>query len=355
MSDEKVRVSWLVDSLPSVSAGGNTSDFVDSLLGPGDDCGVVRTTGPVDVVIGTDYVRGVKFSLFESGHLTLRDIGRFLVTANTSDLAAMGADPVAFLAVVRYAPDMTDEDFQEVMLGIDEACCHYDLRLLGGDSGSAERLILSGTAVGLCPAGKALRRDAAQPGDVVCVTGPLGGAGAAVALLQAGLDAQVDSADWLALVRRWKEPVAQPEVGLALRAARVRVAAQDISDGLRATVRELSEASRVAVVLDLDAIPLGEGVSSAARHLKVGAANLAISGSTDFSICFACHPDDMPRVREEFRRIGAAYWPVGQCEVGERVWVRSSDGALQEAPGAEWRHQKGEIGVLLSELRTQVK
>ena len=98
----------------------------------GDDCAVVHIDGSVDLVVGSDYVRGPKFMLYESGHLTLADLGRFCVTANASDLAAMGAAPLGFLSVVRYPSEMSEDEFREVLSGIDQACVQY-LRL-GGDT-----------------------------------------------------------------------------------------------------------------------------------------------------------------------------------------------------------------------------
>lgn len=350
MRDEKGRVAWLIDTLASVTAGVLSEGLGEAIHGAGDDCGVLRIAGPADLVIGSDYVRGVKFSMYEAGHMSLRDVGRFLVVANASDLAAMGADPVAFLAVVRYPPEMSDLEFEEVMRGIDEACVRYQLVLLGGDTGSAERLILSGTAVGLCPTGTYLSRDSAQPGDVLCVTGKLGTAGAAVAALQAGIVGRLNSPDWGALVRAWTEPHAQLDVGRALRKVGVRVACQDVSDGLRATARELGEASRVAVVLELGGLPVGEGVGAVAQHLGVEPSALAVSASTDFCICFACHPDDLPAVDGALRDVGASSWRVGRCELGAGVWVDSAGGRREAAPGAEWRHQPGDIGSVVSEL-----
>lgn len=256
MSDEKSRVRWLLGELGSVRRGGDGSvDGVSvSITVDGthpDDCAVLEVEGRADIVIGTDYVRGPKFLLFERGHLTLSDIGRYCVTANTSDLAAMGAQPIGFFAVVRYPTEMTDEEFSEVMSGIDSGCSTYGMRLLGGDTGSAERLILAGTALGICEVGTALRRDAARPGDVVAVTGQLGGAGAALAAVAANIEDQLGAVTLESVVQCWRETSAQPLAGRAIHSVSRRVAGQDVSDGLRATLRELGEASGVSIMLVL--------------------------------------------------------------------------------------------------------
>src|SRR5262249_25140100 len=141
--DEKVLVEWVAHELGSSGLRGGDSRWSAPIgAAEGDDCAVV-SIGGVDLVIGTDYVRGPKFSMFEAGELSCRDLGRFLAVANASDIAAMGADPWGMLVVVRYSKDMTEGDFHEVMYGVDEVCAAHGFRLLGGDTGSAERLILS--------------------------------------------------------------------------------------------------------------------------------------------------------------------------------------------------------------------
>jgi thiamine-monophosphate kinase len=320
------------------------------MVGAGDDCAVLGPFGEYDVIVGTDYVRGVKFLLFEQGLMSLRDVGRFLVTANASDLAAMGADPVSFLAVVRYPSSMNDQDFREVMRGIDEGCAAYGLNLSGGDTGSAERLIVSGTAVGSCPHGEALLRSRAEPGDVIAVTAPVGAAGAAVAAHSKGLWSTLDEGTQKALLEAWTQCSAQVDAGVALRRTGVRVSAQDVSDGLRATARELAEASSVAAVLDLASVPVGAGVSDAAAALDLHPVALAVSGSTDFCLCFTCAPEDLPVVQEALRAVRTNCWVVGRCELGTGVWAKGEDGRM-EMPGSEWRHRPGDLTTLIEEIR----
>jgi thiamine-monophosphate kinase len=316
-----------------------------------DDCAVIHIDGSVDVVVGSDYVRGPKFTLYEAGFLTPWQLGWFCVTANASDLAAMGASPLGYLAVVRYPKEMSDDDFMAVMSGIDEACRASDLRLLGGDTGSAERLILSGTALGLCEAGSALRRCGAEPGDVVAVTGQLGGAGAAVAAVTRDVHRKLTGSAWASLLDCWTAPRAHIDAGRALARTGVRVACQDVSDGLRATAREIGEASHVSVILDLDALPLRHGVADVAALIGVPTEALAISASTDFCLAFACHPDDFGEVSESLATTGYSATIVGRCEPGEGVWTVSRNGDLIVAPGEEWRHQDDEIKAIIDRLR----
>src|SRR5205823_3775557 len=127
---------------------------------------------------GSDYVRGSKFTLFELGHLSHYDLGYYLAIANFSDIAAMGAKPLALLSVVRYPPEMADSDFDLVLQGIADGAQACSAANVGGDIGEAERLMLSATALGVCAPGRALLRSGAKAGDVLCLTGEVGTAGA---------------------------------------------------------------------------------------------------------------------------------------------------------------------------------
>jgi thiamine-monophosphate kinase len=317
-----------------------------------DDCAVLALKAPVDIVLGTDYVRGPKFHLYEAGFLSDRDIGRFCVTANASDLAAMGAVGVGFLSVVRYPKDFSDERFREVLSGIDEACEAYGLCLLGGDTGSAERLILSGSAVGVCLPGKNLRRNSARPGDVVAVTRQVGGAGAAVLASSAGIVPRLPPEKWAMLLSCWTGLNAQMNAGQVLASTGCRVACQDVSDGLRATANEIALASRVGILLDLQMIPLGDGVADVATVVDVDPRELAISASTDFCLCFTCSEDSFRHISHHLSELGVTAYVVGKCVEGAGVWTANENGEKTVAPGVEWKHQSGDIAsVVLDGLR----
>ena len=147
-----------------------------------DDCAVVNLSSTIDLCIGSDFVRGEGFLLFQLGLLSRAQIGHYLVGANLSDIAAMGATPVGLVVAARYGPRQSDEQFAEIMEGVVRACSMYGAPLLGGDTGSYELPVLSASAFGVCPPGKALLRRNGKPGDMVYLSGSIGTAGAAFAL-----------------------------------------------------------------------------------------------------------------------------------------------------------------------------
>ncbi len=318
-----------------------------------DDCAVISCQGDFDLVVGTDYVRGPKFMLHELGYLSLYDLGYYLVAANLSDVAAMGASPLGVLTVVRYPPGMTDAEFTEVMTGIrDSAAAHGTLNI-GGDIGGAERLILSATALGAAPVGRAMTRSNGSAGDVLYVTGPVGDAGAAVLyfskLKPAGksLDDDVEAE----LLRPWRRPQARLGAGAALARQDLATACQDISDGLRATVDELAAASHVGAEVNLADVPIGRGARAVADLLDVDPCALAMSASVDFELLFCSPPDRCADVDAALAEAGVHPVAIGRLVVDPHI-VGIRDGVPVPLPGVAWRHQSEDPeSVVLPSLR----
>lgn len=118
-SDEPTRLTQVIGTLFADQAKGwstrlSEGEQTDLLVGADaqDDCAVFRIQGTQDLVLGSDYVRGPKFRLYELGYLNDYDIGYYLAMANFSDIAAMGAQPIALLSVIRYPRTMTGRRVQ---------------------------------------------------------------------------------------------------------------------------------------------------------------------------------------------------------------------------------------------------
>ena len=144
-------------------------------VGPGDDAAVLPWTTGEDLVVTTDVVaEGVHYPAAAKP----QDIGRFVVHVNLSDLAAMGATPRGFLLAYAAPPDTAPAWFEGVAAGSAAALRAHGCPLLGGDTKEAGTRVLTGTALGAVPRGRAVLRSGAREGDVVAVTGALGGPGA---------------------------------------------------------------------------------------------------------------------------------------------------------------------------------
>ena len=114
--------------------------------------------------------------LIESKHfpegMSYFDMGFKSVTVNVSDLAAMGADPLAFLLSIAVYRDLEVDDFKEIIKGVISACEYYGIPLIGGDTNEASEIIISGTALGLCD--NPLMKNTSNEGDLICLTGNVG-------------------------------------------------------------------------------------------------------------------------------------------------------------------------------------
>lgn len=331
-AQEFAPVTWPDQSRIELVAGADAQD----------DCAVFRFSGTHELVVGSDYVRGPKFRLYEMGYLDEYDLGHYLVAANISDIAAMGAKPIGLLSVVRYPPDMTDSVFSRVMEGIRDACALFGCLNVGGDIGGAERLILSASALGACPAGGSLLRAGARPGDVVCLTGPTGLAGAAMSYLRAARpDATIDRDHLDTMLARWKRPQARVDEGLALSASGVVTSCQDTSDGLKATLEGIAHASGVGITVREDHLPVPRAVAAVASHLGLDQLTVVMGDSVDFELVFTVPAESVGALadRLHFHRIGVV--------TRERVLsLHRIDGTRTGLPGKAWRHVPDEPGAV---------
>ena len=205
-----------------------------------------------------------------------------------SDLAAMGAEPVAFTLALTL-PEYNRRWLEAFSQGLAAASHAMSLALIGGDT-TRGPLTLTLQVHGLVPAGQALCRHAAQVGDRICVSGTLGEAGAALAHLEelANESEAVINADVRQLLTRYTRPQPRLALGQALR-GRAR-AAIDISDGLASDLQHILARSAVGATLDAAAIPRSP---SLIRHSGEQALDLALRAGDDYELCFTW-PADQP-------------------------------------------------------------
>ncbi|HEX2316766.1 MAG TPA: thiamine-phosphate kinase [Thermomonospora sp.] len=306
-----------------------------------DDCAVFRLDGAQELVLGSDYVRGVKFGLYELGYLDGHDLGYYLAMANFSDIAAMGAQPIALLSVVRYPRTMPDEEFARVLRGIDDACGRVGAPNVGGDIGTAERLILSASAVGVVEAGRSLLRSGARPGDRLCVTGPTGIAAAAQRYF-GGLDetgTRLSAAAEESLLRAWRRPEALVAEGRRLSTSGLVTSCQDTSDGLKAGIVSIAARSGVGFVVEEEALPVVDAVAEVAERSGADLTALLLGDSVDFQLLFTVPEEHVAALRELFEDDGRrAFHVIGFATEAPEIVLRDGDGVPRDLPGAAWRH-----------------
>lgn len=309
-----------------------------------DDAAVLAVPVDHEICVTTDFVRGTGFTLHQRGWLSMRDLGRYLVAANVSDLAAMGAAPHAFLSVVRYAPERTLDDVRELLGGIDEACAEFRCPLVGGDSGSYHADVLSGTAIGIVPRGRRLSRHTIKSGDVVLVSGCIGGGAAALAAAVSDVAVAPGSLDLA--VARWRRPKPRIGLGCALLDVPYRVSCMDVSDGLTASLTQLARISGLGFEINPARLPIDPSATAIARTLSLNELALACGASVDFELLVACPANALDAVTAAAAAAGTPLTMIGRCTTGGRVVLSSGAAAGDPLPGEPWDHQSADMRAL---------
>jgi thiamine-monophosphate kinase len=281
----------------------------------GDDAAVVRAR-PVCVTTVDAMVEGVHFRL-RDGWTTPAQVGRRALAGALSDLAAMGADPGEAYLTLGLPAGFGEERGLELVRGSIALAAETGTTIAGGDVVSAPVLTVCFTVVGWAEdPDELVGRDGATEGDIVGVTGRLGGASAGLALMEAGLPqgASRHSPAAEAVLARSRDPKPRLAEGRALAGAGVH-ALIDISDGVATDAGHIGHSSGVRLQVDLQALPLGEGVREICAELGIGASRLAAAGGEDYELCFCAAPEDRARVEAAVTAVG----DVGVTWIGRVV------------------------------------
>ena len=282
------------------------------LRGVGDDASVVRARA-VCLTSVDAMIEGVHFRLQE-GWATPAEVGHRALAGALSDLAAMGADAGEAYIVLGLPAGFGEERSLELIRGAAALARETGTVIAGGDVVAAPVLMVSVTAVGWADrADQLVGRDGARPGDLVGVTGSLGGAGGGLALMEGRCATTTGSR---ALLERARWPRPRLAEGRALAASGVH-AMIDLSDGIATDAGHIARASGVELRVELSSLPLAEGLGELSAELGEPPWRLAAAGGEDYELCFCVAPDDRSRAQDAVAEAaGTALTWVGEAAAG---------------------------------------
>ena len=261
------------------------------VIGIGDDAAMIRSRPEYSLILTTDALaENVHFDL---RYVPLEALGWKSLAVNLSDVAAMGGRPVCCLVTIGIPQRWSVEDVMKLYRGIAKGADQYECPVAGGDMvKTSTESFVSITVMGEVRPGAEMRRSGASPGDLLCVTGELGGARAGLEVLQAGKE---PAGDYPTSISRFLEPKPRLDEGAKLAGGLNPTSMIDISDGLASEIRHLCEESGCGCLVFEDDIPITE--ESRRWSLKKGYSpvQFAMESGEEYELLFTVNPGRLGR------------------------------------------------------------
>ncbi len=274
-----------------------------TIKGIGDDAAVIDYKGK-QMVVSTDMlVEGVHFDL---SYVPLKHLGFKAVSVNLSDIYAMNATPKQITVSLAISNRFSVEAMEEFYAGMMLACEKHKVDIVGGDTTTNKSgLVISITAIGEVNNEDLVYRDGAKEGDLLCVTGDLGGAYVGLQLLEREKrifletpTVQPDLGGNDYILERQLKPEARKDIPVLLKKLEVKPTSMiDVSDGLASEILHLASQSEVGCNLYEDKIPIDPQTYNMAREFNLDPTVCALSGGEDYELLFTISQEDFPKVK----------------------------------------------------------
>lgn len=311
-----------------------------SQKGVGDDAAVIDNTG-FQTVVSTDMlVEGIHFDL---AYTPLKHLGYKSVVVNLSDIYAMNAFPKQILVSIAISSKYTVEALDEFYAGIRAACDHYNVDLVGGDTTSSPRgMSISVTAIGQCEPEQLTYRNGARVGDLICITGDLGGAYLGLQILerekkiwQEHPDLQPNLEGHQYVIERQLKPEAGKDVIETFRKIQLKPTSMiDLSDGLSSDIFHICKQSGVGALIEESGVPIHPEVQLQALEFRLDPITCALSGGEDYELLFTIDPKDV----EKIKYLPDIYIAGEILNAADGVKLNTKGGNLHDLKAQGWRH-----------------
>lgn len=299
--------------------------------GIGDDCALL-ICGEGFLAVTTDAV--VEDVHFRRGWLSWAEIGSRAARGCLSDLAAVCAEPQGIFLSLGLPPDVSRQDAQAFVEGAAAAAGAYAASLKGGDTVASRVFFADVVGVGRV-LGRPWLRSGGQEGDLLAVTGKLGGPAAAVALLEAGRSRE--SSQWPVLRSRFGHPTPRVREAIALADLDIH-AAIDLSDGLMLDASRLAAASNCRAVIEATRLPVLDGVEEAAGLLGADPLVFVAAGGEEYELLLAIPKDQVEVAGERLEALGCPLTVIGCLQAGSGAVLLGPGGRPIELSVCGWLH-----------------
>jgi thiamine-monophosphate kinase len=309
-----------------------------TIKGVGDDAAVLDYAGK-KILVSTDLLlEGIHFDL---AYTPLKHLGYKAIQVNLSDICAMNATPTQVTVSIGMSSKYTLEAIEELYEGIYLACDKYNVDIVGGDTSSSKQgLVISITVMGYAEEQDIVYRNTAEEGDLICVSGDLGGAYIGLQLLEREkliylenpkIQPDLEGKDYI--VERQLKPEARQDIVALLRDIKVKPTAMiDVSDGLASEVLHICKQSNKGCQLYEEKIPIDPMTYETAREFGLDPTVCALSGGEDYELLFTVKQADYDRIKNDVdvSIIGYITEPSAGCN------LISKAGAVHELKAQGW-------------------
>ena len=274
-----------------------------SIVGVGDDAAVIDHFGKQTVITSDMLIEGVHFDLM---YTPLKHLGYKSVIVNLSDIYAMNAIPTQIILNIAISNRFSIEALDEFYSGVYTACEKYGVDLIGGDTSSSNKgFIISVTAVGEVTPDKYVKRNTAKQGDLICVSGDLGGAYIGLLFLERekkiyleNPNIQPDLESETYVIGRLLKPEARKDIIEFFESEKITPhAMMDISDGLSSEILHISNQSGLGCVIYEERLPIADEMKTAAYKFQIDPTACALSGGEDYELLFTVDQNDYDKIK----------------------------------------------------------
>lgn len=313
----------------------------ETIKGVGDDAAVMAPAEAL-IVTSTDMlVEGIHFDL---AYAPLKHLGYKSVVVNLSDIYAMNATPIQITCSIAISNRFSVEALEEFYAGIHLACKHYQVDLVGGDTTSSPKgLYISVTAIGQARPDQVVYRSGAQVGDLICVTGDLGGAYLGLQLLErekqiyqstTGIQPELNDT-YATLLSRQLKPEARHDIIETFHKMNLRPNAMiDISDGLSSEIKHICLQSNVGALIEEKLVPIDPISTQLAIEFNINPITCALNGGEDYELLFTISEKDFDRIRYL-----PGFYVIGEIRPPEeKILLQTTGGKFVPLEAQGWRH-----------------